>query len=198
MNINTDPGCYKWGSRYGSILPLDGGCFCSFLLWVHLVAPAVMWRREGQFLNILNDIYFFPCLGSFSEWPPKLESVKRQQCKLCSVEGRKKESEVAQLCPTLCHSMDCSLPVSSIHGIFQARILEWITISFSRGYSQWKYRLLEIGWSGKNVLCMSVAIGYSWYMCEHSFLHVCKCLNKYISTHYIENTYEPVLYYTYT
>ena len=67
-----------------------------------------MWRREGQFLNILNDIYFFPCLGSFSEWPPKLESVKRQQCKLCSVEGRKKESEVAQLCPTLCHSMDCA------------------------------------------------------------------------------------------
>ena len=144
MNINTDPGCYKWGSRYRSILPLDGGCFCSFFLWVDLVAPAVMWRREGQFLNILNYIFFFPCLGSFSEWPPKLDSVKRQQCKLCSVEGRKKESEVAQLYPTLCHSLDCSLPVSSIHGIFQARILEWITISFSRGYSQWEHRLLRL------------------------------------------------------
>ena len=43
------------------------------------------------------------------------------------------ESEVAQSCPTLFHPMDCSLPGFSIHGIFQARILEWVTISFSRG-----------------------------------------------------------------
>ena len=42
------------------------------------------------------------------------------------------ESEVAQSCPTLCDPMDCSLPGSSIHGIFQARILEWGAISFSR------------------------------------------------------------------
>ena len=37
----------------------------------------------------------------------------------------KSESEVAQLCPTLSEPMDCSLSVSSIHGIFQARVLEW-------------------------------------------------------------------------
>ena len=42
------------------------------------------------------------------------------------------ESEVAQSCPTLCDPMDCSLPSSSVHGIFQARVLEWIAISFSR------------------------------------------------------------------
>ena len=41
------------------------------------------------------------------------------------------ESEVAQLYPTLCDHMDCSLPGSSIHGIFQARVLEWVAISFS-------------------------------------------------------------------
>ena len=39
------------------------------------------------------------------------------------------ESEVAQPCLTLCDSMDCSLPDSSVHGIFQARVLEWIAIS---------------------------------------------------------------------
>ena len=39
------------------------------------------------------------------------------------------ESEVAQSCPTLCNPMDCSLPGSSIHGIFQARVLEWVAIS---------------------------------------------------------------------
>ena len=42
--------------------------------------------------------------------------------------------EVAQSCPTLCDAMDCSLPGSSIHGIFQARVLEWGAISFSRGH----------------------------------------------------------------
>ena len=41
------------------------------------------------------------------------------------------EGEVTQSCPTLCDPMDCSLPGSSIHGIFQARVLEWGAISFS-------------------------------------------------------------------
>ena len=41
---------------------------------------------------------------------------------------RKKESEVTQSCPTLCNPMDCSLPGSSVHGIFQARVLEWVAI----------------------------------------------------------------------
>ena len=39
---------------------------------------------------------------------------------------------VAQSCPTLCNPMGCSLPGSSVHGILQARILEWAAISFSR------------------------------------------------------------------
>ena len=43
----------------------------------------------------------------------------------------KSESEVTQLCPTLSNLMDCSLPGSSVHGIFQARVLEWGAIVFS-------------------------------------------------------------------
>ena len=45
-------------------------------------------------------------------------------------------SPVAKLCLTLCDLMDCSLPGSSVHGIFQAIVLEWIAISCSRGSSQ--------------------------------------------------------------
>ena len=45
-------------------------------------------------------------------------------------------SKSLQLCPTLCDPMDCSLSGSSVHGIFQARVLEWIAISFARGSSQ--------------------------------------------------------------
>ena len=48
---------------------------------------------------------------------------------------KKEESEVTQSRPTPCDPMDCSPPGSSIHGIFQARVLEWIAISFSRGSS---------------------------------------------------------------
>ena len=42
-----------------------------------------------------------------------------------------KWSEAAQSCPTLCDPIDCSLPGSSLHGILQARVLEWVAISFS-------------------------------------------------------------------
>ena len=45
--------------------------------------------------------------------------------------GKWKESEVAQSCPTLCNPVDCSLPASSVHGLFQARVLEWVAIFFS-------------------------------------------------------------------
>ena len=43
----------------------------------------------------------------------------------------KSESEIAQLCPTLSNPMDCSLPGSSVHGIFQARVLEWVALAVS-------------------------------------------------------------------
>ena len=51
---------------------------------------------------------------------------------LCHAES---ETQVAQLCPTLCGTMDCSLSGFSIQGIFQARVLEWVAISFSSGSS---------------------------------------------------------------
>ena len=44
----------------------------------------------------------------------------------------KSESEVAQLCLTPSYPTDCNLPGSSIHGIFQARVLEWVAIAFSQ------------------------------------------------------------------
>ena len=44
----------------------------------------------------------------------------------------KSESEVIQLCPTLRNPMNCSLPGSSVHGIFQARVLEWGAIAFAK------------------------------------------------------------------
>ena len=51
----------------------------------------------------------------------------------------KSESEVTESCPTLSDPMDCSLPGSSVHGIFQARVLEWDAIAFSIGYIRVAY-----------------------------------------------------------
>ena len=55
----------------------------------------------------------------------------------------KSESEVAQSCPTLRDPLDCSLPGSSAHGIFQARVLEWGAIAFSIVYPSvfFKYKV---------------------------------------------------------
>ena len=49
----------------------------------------------------------------------------------------KSENEVSQLCLTPSNPMDCSLPGSSIHGIFQARVLEWGAIAFSENERSW-------------------------------------------------------------
>ena len=58
--------------------------------------------------------------------PPRMEIYPEGKVKV----------KVAQLCPTLCDPIDCSLPGSSVHGIPQARILEWVAIPFSRGSFQ--------------------------------------------------------------
>ena len=59
------------------------------------------------------------------------------------------ESEIAQSCPTLCDPMDCSPPGSSVHGIPQARILEWVAISLFRGFSRPRDRTRVSGIAGR-------------------------------------------------
>ena len=73
--------------------------------------------------------------------------IEVSRCKLLYIEGINNDllystvkyipcvCLVAQLCMTLCNPVDCSLPVSSVHGIFQARILVRVAISYSRGSS---------------------------------------------------------------
>ena len=73
-----------------------------------------------------------------SDWrviqpPPNMTKILHTLSKVVKV-------LVAQSCPTLCNPMDCSLPSSSAHGILQAKILEWVSISFSRGSSQLRDR----------------------------------------------------------
>ena len=54
----------------------------------------------------------------------------------CNFMSELVSEQLTQSCPTLYDPMDCSLPGSSVHGILQARVLEWVAVSFSRGSSQ--------------------------------------------------------------
>ena len=64
----------------------------------------------------------------------------------------KSEREVAQSCPTLSNPMDCSPPGSSIHGIFQARVLELGAIAFSGFYNTRIYKFLKLWSVEKNIV----------------------------------------------
>ena len=73
-------------------------------------------------------------------------------------------SEVAQSCLTLCNPMDCSLPGSSVHGIFQARVLEWVAISFSKGSFLPRDRTQVSCIVGRHFYCLSHQGNHSYHL----------------------------------
>ena len=81
----------------------------------------------------LGKIYFLSIQSLFFEQPlyPQALGISfelKNKDKSPALE-KESESEVAQLCPTLCDPMDCSLSDFSVHGIFQTRVLEWVVIA---------------------------------------------------------------------
>ena len=94
------------------------------------------------------SFYFLGCeMNSQSQWPlPGLccswlyQFASCEHLSLCHTsilaQGWMCVCSAAQLCPTLCDPMDCNPPGFSAHGIFQVRILEWVVISYSRGFSR--------------------------------------------------------------
>ena len=88
------------------------------------------WPRAWGTVYTQRSLPPHPSTLELFSWPGKFPQLSY------SPQGKESESEVAQSCPTLSGPVDCSLPGSSLHGIFQARILEWVAISFSRASSQ--------------------------------------------------------------
>ena len=70
---------------------------------------------------------------------------------------------LVESCPTLCDPTDCSPPGSSVHGISQARVIEWVAISFSRGSSQPR--------DGTCISCIDRRILYYWSTSEAPFVN---------------------------
>ena len=129
MQVNKqqlEPDMEQWtGSKLGKEYVKAIYCHLAYLTYMQSTSCEMLdWVKHKLESKLPGEIL----LTSDRQMTPFLwQKVKRNW---------KSESEVAQLCLTLCDPMDCSLPGSSIHGIFQARVLEWVAISFSRGSSQ--------------------------------------------------------------
>ena len=80
--------------------------------------------------NRFKGLYLIECVMNYGR---RFMTLYRRQGSRPS--PWKSESEVSQSCPTFCDPMDCSLPHSSVHRIFQARVLEWGAIAFSTSSS---------------------------------------------------------------
>ena len=88
------------------------------------------WKPQILTIRLTHCITWMPPLCLYV-W----NRIRYLACKFKLDLENVEESEVAQSCPTLCNPMYCSLPGSSLHGNLQARVLEWVAISFSRGSS---------------------------------------------------------------
>ena len=93
----------------------------------------------------------------------------------------KSESEVAQSCPTLCDTMDCSLPGSSVHGTLQARVLEWGAITFSEwgaiAFSKWGAIAFSRNvystfiYNGSKLQTTQLSINIQWLVSKFWYIH---------------------------
>ena len=115
------------GSVVGQLEGLQGEPHASQSLWVNYPLPCSPCSCSGQGSEE-PKAFSWPNLYLHSDLHPPREPF--------SFNSYWSESESVQLCPTLCDPMDCSPPGSFVHGILQARILEWDAIPFSR-VSSW-------------------------------------------------------------
>ena len=97
--------------------------FCTWLFALTLSSSLLLINGSSSWMHVRDTC---PDCGQLLHWSPSLQ-FSMHAC--------------AQSCLTLCNPMDCSLPGSSVLGIFQARILEWVAISSSRWSSQTRDQL---------------------------------------------------------
>ena len=119
---------------------------CMLRTWSQLseeTCPGWGWTRHGARVNVFGLLLLLsrfsrvrlcatPLTAAYQA-PPSLGFSRQEHWSGLPFPSpmHENESEVGQSCPTLRDPMDCSLPGSSIHGIFQARVLEWGAIAFS-------------------------------------------------------------------
>ena len=116
-----------WKDKCQAVLSKQGKLQIS----IHIMSLYFVKKKKKRRIKI-NTIKWISMLTcTENSWKKYIQLQK-----ICKAWVSEWVSEVAQSCPTLCYPVDCSPPGSSVHGILQARILEWVAISFSRGSSR--------------------------------------------------------------
>ena len=104
---------------------------------------STLWKSyfSPQVKSEMFSVFFFFFQKRWKLVPVELFPVDHKDFEWCCIliYWVSEWVKVAQLCLTLCDPMDCTQPASSVHGIFQARILAWVAVPFSRGSSQPRY-----------------------------------------------------------
>ena len=127
LSLSTKVDCQEYGKgevgdrELGEVTPNTSWARSQLIFNLQRSAPYQQWPSQGLLGHSLDR--------SDEEWTGEELTLS------ISSHPPKVKVSVAQLCPTLCDPMDCSSPGSSVHGILQARILEWIAIPLSWGSS---------------------------------------------------------------
>ena len=97
--------------------------------------PITSWQIDGETMETVTDFIFLGSkITADCDWSHKIRSCLLLERKVMT--NLLQFSSVTLSCPTLCDPMDCSPPSSSVYGILQARILEWVAMPYSGGCSQ--------------------------------------------------------------
>ena len=113
---------------------------------INMLGHSILLQRSCNLTCVsknssLRLVFYFPFTAI-------TKGIVRDNLVISSTEGRDHQCSAAaakslQSCPTLCDPMDCSLPGFSVHGILQARTLEWVAISFSNAW-KWKVKVKSL------------------------------------------------------
>ena len=116
-------------------------------VWGYIIRSKLNWRGKGSTLGERCPVLWWSCPFMWAR-----SCVVLCCAVLCLV---------TQLCLTFCDSMDCSPPGSSVHGILQARILEWVAISFSRDLPDPRVEPASLAWQADSLPLSHLGL-YKW------------------------------------
>ena len=146
---HSPPGSCIHGIFQARVLEWGAIAFSDPYMTTGKTIALTLWTFVGKVMSLLFNMLSAAAAAKSLQSCPTLQPHRRQPPRLphpwdspskntgvgchCLLQCMKvnSESEVSQLCPTLSDPIDCSLPGSCIHGIFQARVLEWGAIAFS-------------------------------------------------------------------
>ena len=116
----------------------DGNLWTLSGLWTGINRKQdIVFHRSASAYQLQEAVFLWQFGWNFGSVLWFFWSLSNSEKSTADFGGKKK---VTQSCPTLCNPMDCGLPGSSVHGILQARILEWVAILSSSGFSQCRDR----------------------------------------------------------